>query len=310
MGLASSLCLALLLAAIPAGAVDRAAAFLETGAGARAAGLGDAYSAAAEDPSAAFWNPAGLARVRRWQANAALQPMSLGRRQSSVSAALNVRGDLAFGGTWVHAGVEGLEGRTSSGARTGSMDDAENAVCVGVARTLNRGLAVGAAMLIVDQRLALPAGLGWPDATASGHGFGLGLQWRLGNRATLAAAARNLGGNLQWQVRRGSQQASTSVDPLGRVLAAGAAVQLTRQVLLCADLRDAGEAHGAVGVEWRTGDLLTVRAGAARVGAGAHATAGLTVRPMRTRALQFEYAYVSDPLDAGDRVVLGLGVAF
>ncbi|MEE4311602.1 MAG: PorV/PorQ family protein [candidate division KSB1 bacterium] len=40
-------------------------AFLKIGAGGRAAGMGEAYTAVANDASAAFWNPAGLARMSR-----------------------------------------------------------------------------------------------------------------------------------------------------------------------------------------------------------------------------------------------------
>lgn len=42
-----------------------AAKFLSIPVGARAIGLGQAYAALADDPSAAFWNPAGLGRIRQ-----------------------------------------------------------------------------------------------------------------------------------------------------------------------------------------------------------------------------------------------------
>ncbi|OGR98234.1 MAG: hypothetical protein A2V88_16040 [Elusimicrobia bacterium RBG_16_66_12] len=45
-----------------------AAEFLRLGAGARSLGMGEAYSAVAEGPDAAYWNPAGLARMSRPEA--------------------------------------------------------------------------------------------------------------------------------------------------------------------------------------------------------------------------------------------------
>ena len=39
------------------------AQFLKLGVGARAIGMGEAYSAIADDPTAIYWNPAGLAAV-------------------------------------------------------------------------------------------------------------------------------------------------------------------------------------------------------------------------------------------------------
>lgn len=62
-----------LLAAVLAGAAlpgaaraDKyAGAFMENGGGARALGMGAAFTAVADDPSTTFWNPAGLAGVTR-----------------------------------------------------------------------------------------------------------------------------------------------------------------------------------------------------------------------------------------------------
>ena len=61
--------LALLVVAIvlifprSAAATKYAGAFMENGGGARALGMGGAFTAVADDPSATFWNPAGLATL-------------------------------------------------------------------------------------------------------------------------------------------------------------------------------------------------------------------------------------------------------
>ena len=54
------------LAALPAAASEQTgAAFLKMGVGARADGLNSAYTALANDPSALYWNPGGLASLSR-----------------------------------------------------------------------------------------------------------------------------------------------------------------------------------------------------------------------------------------------------
>ncbi|MCX5801206.1 MAG: PorV/PorQ family protein [Candidatus Eisenbacteria bacterium] len=65
-------CVALLLASISACALaDKyAAEFLKVGAGARALGMGGAFVALADDASAIYWNPAGIASVRKTEIEA------------------------------------------------------------------------------------------------------------------------------------------------------------------------------------------------------------------------------------------------
>ena len=64
----------LLVAAITFGAMSagfaadgagQAGAYLKMGVGARALGMGSAFTAVANDSTAAFWNPAGLAKLKR-----------------------------------------------------------------------------------------------------------------------------------------------------------------------------------------------------------------------------------------------------
>ena len=50
--------------------------FLKIGIGARASGMGGAYVAVADDPSAVFWNPAGIARLDDEETNVMLNHLS------------------------------------------------------------------------------------------------------------------------------------------------------------------------------------------------------------------------------------------
>ena len=122
-------------------AADFGAAFLESGIGGRALGMGSAFAAVADDASASYWNPAGLIRAHGKVFLASHQPLSLDRQHDSISFALNLRRELGFGITWLHAGVNNIEGRTTDGRPTGDIEDAANAYYVSVGRALGRRLA-------------------------------------------------------------------------------------------------------------------------------------------------------------------------
>src|SRR3989339_1282058 len=55
------------------------AAFLNSGAGVRAMGMGGAYVSISDDPSAVYWNPAGMAKVKRISITAMGQSLGAAR---------------------------------------------------------------------------------------------------------------------------------------------------------------------------------------------------------------------------------------
>ena len=298
----------LLLAASTAHAADFAAAFLAAGLGSRGLGIG-AFVATADDASAPYWNPAGLARLRGKAVQTSLQTLSQDRRQNSAAFALNVRGDTGFGFAWSRASVDQIEGRTASGQFTGQIEDSANAFMVGIGRTLGPRVTIGFAMKIFNQTIDIPFS---PAANANGSGFDFGAQYRLGERTHLGAVVRNIGAKLAWKVRLANQQASATEDPLPSVSTLCAAHRLFAGLLVAAEVYSDGEQNANLGAEWRASPLLTLRGGLQRIGAsdGNLLSAGLTLQPMRVKNLQFHYAYLTDPLVAGGRTTVGLALAF
>ena len=293
-------------------AADFAAAFLETGIGARGTGMGSAMAAATADASASYWNPAGILRSPGKTFLISHQPLSLDRRQTSVSFALNSRRDLGFGLIWLHAGVGDLQGRAADGRPIGEIEDAENAYFISVSRALGSRLALGVTMKIFDQSIKVPSR---KKATGSGHGFDLGVHLHLTEKTALAAVVRNLNAALNWKVERSAQQTSSTEDLLPQVLVLGVAHRPFADLLLAADLSSSNVApHVNLGGEWTVNPTLTLRAGLNRaLSADRRAgsiTAGLTLRPMRRENLQFHYAYAADALEAGARTIVGLTVQF
>jgi len=287
-----------------------AGAFLENGLGPRGVGMGSAYTAVVDDASAPYWNPAGLVHGKGKDLLVGIQPMSLDRRQNSLSLRLNVRGELGLGFTWLHAGVDDIIGRTSDGRPTGSIDDSANALYFAVSRALGRRAALGLALKTMNHQIKTP---GSGTAEGKGSGFDLGLQYYLNNKTTLAFVVRNFNAALDWKVQRSADQSSTTEDALPLAIGLGLAHRPFAALQVALDLyNNEVDRYAHLGAEWQLSPLLLTRAGLHRIG-GADSglglpTAGLTLRPMRRKTVQFHYTYSSDPLDGG-RTSVGLTVA-
>ena len=301
---------ALLVTLCPPAAGEYAGAFLEGGLGTRGPGMGNAFSAAVDDESAIFWNAARLTRSLGLNASASMHRLSLDRRRSSLAAAFNRRGGLAFGLAWIHASVGGLEARTGAGAPYGDIDDSENAFFFAVGIPVGEKLSAGAGVKILRHRIEVPQ---TGASTATGRGLDLHLHYSLSEKTSLAAGLKGLGSRLKWTVQQASDQKNRSTEVLPSSLSLGAAHRPGEGVSIAADFRfDSIAPSASLGGEWEVNPLLTVRAGLARIGAaGVGAPAfGLTLRPMRIDSLQFHYAYVGDELEAGARTLVGVGAAF
>ncbi len=276
--------------------------------GPRAAGMGGASMALADDPAAPYSNPAGLIRSQGQGLVASLQPLSLDRRQQGLAYALNMRGELAFGLAWQHAGAGELMARAADGTPLGRIEDGENAYQVAVARALGKRAALGLGLKVLRHTIDTPQ---TGTSTGKGSGFDLGLQIYLDPRLTLAATLRNLRGSLDWKVNRASSQTSNTTDELSVDAGLGVAYRPWQALVLAAEgHRTDSELYLSLGGEWQASPLLTLRAGVGRIGGGAAPAFGLSLRPMRRDYLQFHYAYTADDLGAGNRVNAGLGLKF
>ncbi len=132
-----------------------AAAFLEVGVGSRAVGLGEAYVAIANDVSAVYWNPAGLAQLGKrelglnhieWFADVTID-------HASLAFPIKGFGTLAFGLTMLNMGdqdVRTVEEPDGTGERFGANDIAAG---ISYARSLTDRFAIGGTIKFVRQTI-------------------------------------------------------------------------------------------------------------------------------------------------------------
>ena len=232
----------------------------------------------------------------------AFRSMSLGRDNYSLGYGQRIGPDGAFGMLWLHGGTE-VEGRDVSGEKTGRLLDSDNAVYLAFSREVWEDVSLGLAMKVLQHTL------GGEDA--KGFGFDLGVQARWGPYVTLGLAIRHLGAKMSWQTDRWDQATSTE-DRVPMTVVTGASFQpLGRQWVVSADGIKTDEADPDLnaGMEWAPREIFAVRMGGREILNEQDRTwsAGLSLRMLLwTRPFRFDYAYVTDPLGAGDSQIFSM----
>jgi hypothetical protein len=283
-------------------------AFLTLPAGARAAALGGAFTALADDPTAVFWNPAGVAArtavgERGEIAVSGVHHESIQNFRQDLVAATWRRADdgLSLGFNAHYTGR--LEGADEIGNPLGPFGASDFAVLGGYATTAGSGLRLGGALGWVSETIA--------GSSASTLSFSLGgLYAPAGVRGlTLGAAVRNLGGSPRFATQTGGSGESV---PQPRTIAGGASLAggsgSLRWLLLGEVSQLEGDGtEGRVGLEVAPLTGLALRAGWMFGQDAADLTAGAGVAVGR---LAFDYAFVPYHDDLGSSHRAGLTARF
>lgn len=215
---AALLALAALLPAAPARAAGASgASFLAVGWGARPAAMGEAFTAAADDAEAVYWNPAGLNEVKRLQQafghNSWLEGVSV--QHAAFAVRKSTRSVIGAGIGFLSTGD--IERGNKYGYTEGYYSASDLAVLASYARGFRR-LQAGLTLKAVHERIE--------SASANAFAADAGALYRVSPRLKLGAALRNLGTGLTL---------NKEAAPLPMSLRAGAALQFSKNLLLAAD---------------------------------------------------------------------------
>lgn len=168
--------------------------FLEIGVGARAMGMGGAYTALAQDVSALYWNPAGIAHITGASAHLSLADLygGLGIKHVFAGGVLPLGSSGAIGISYIQLSSGDIERTTEANpegndpafGRTFAWTSTAAELAYG--RRMTDRLDVGAGFKFVTE--------GIDNANATHVGFDIGTQFRTGlYGTTIGAALVNLG---------------------------------------------------------------------------------------------------------------------
>jgi hypothetical protein len=266
--------------ALYAGAGRDGAAFLKIDAGARAAGMGGAFTAVADDALSLFYNPAGPALADRDQLALAHAEWLEGLRNEHAAYVHAVSDRLSLFGGFTALLVPALDAYDAAGLRTGSFSAMDGAAGAGMAWEGREDLFVGFFAKVVHQRAAAER--------AYAYAADLGAIYNYREDVRLGLAVQNLGTAIRLH------QESFSLPLTYR---AGGAYRLKDMAWFTAELQKTGQSDSAlaVGAEGEyaiTGrETVFVRAGY-KTGRSKNAGSGLSAGlGLRTGDLGVDYAF-------------------
>jgi len=177
---------------------------LKLGIGARAAALGESFVAMADDPSAAYWNPAGLARQGLGAHFSTLQwPADIAVNTAIVTIPTPV-GAIAASGTMMTTGymIERTEFQPEGNGKVFTF--AENVFALSWARALTDRFSFGITGKYLHQRLA--------DYTNQTWAFDVGTLYMITPRLWIGMSAQNFGPDLGYSYDN-DHDGQTNEDP-------------------------------------------------------------------------------------------------
>jgi hypothetical protein len=236
--------LALSAAAQAGSAGTSSAQFLKLGAGARASAMGDAFAATADDVSALYWNPAGLAQIKDTEISA-MQNNGLVDTQYQFAGAARPMGEGAIGLSLYRLDYGSINGYSASDTPQGSFSAGSLAGGLTVARKFGENIMLGATAKMVQEKI--------DGLSASTFAGDLGFLWR-DDRFSVGIVAQHLGGTLKFEKES---------EDLPATLRADAAMRVSPRLLVAAGVAKArdNDAEVHAGGEISLSRMFQLRAG-------------------------------------------------
>ncbi len=294
----------------------QAGAYLKMGVGARALGMGSAFTALADDSTASFWNPAGLARLEKAEAPFMHADLTMDREYNFFNYAHilkdkngNKKGVVAL--SHMSFGVDGIPetrlastlGATGAPATNnepatradgtywagenvyifGYFKDSEKNTFGSYARKLSDNLYGGVNVKYLKQELFTNSASTW--------GLDFGFLFEANEKTTLGLSIRDIGETLDWNTASGQS------DKVPTTTTVGIAHKANDKLTLAADINKVQDMDAKLfaGAEWWLQDYAALRLGSH----DGDLTLGAS---FKLDTWRFDYSYADETLGDAHRI--------
>ena len=160
--------------------------------GARATSMGGAYTAIANEPSAIFYNPAGIAFLpQKPMLMASVANLDLGRTHSTLAYAQSINDEIGFGVALNSLNSAEFAGRDIRGNQTGTLQDWQYSLNIAAAYR-RESVSIGTNIKYLNHAVM------GANIYASGVAVDIGTKFDIMDLFTFGAAVQNLGSVLMW----------------------------------------------------------------------------------------------------------------
>lgn len=223
------------------------ASFLKLGVGARALGLGSAYTAVSDDVTALHWNPAGLSQMTKRELGAMHAEVFAESRYDFFGYAHPTnKGTLGVGAVYLSQGA--IEGRSENREQTADFSASDLAVTIGAGRLVTKQASLGMNLKILQSKIA--------GFSSTGFALDFGSLYRLPTLPlSVGFSFQNIGPRMKFL--------DDSFN-LPLTLAGGVSFNLANRLLISADLKHQpydSRTSFSIGTEFSPVSLFSLRAG-------------------------------------------------
>jgi len=304
-----------------------AGAFSRMGFGARGMGMGNAVSALKEGNLVSYYNPALAVFQEGNSFQTSYSFLSLDRSLNFVNftrkfefgkkempdGSIKPRSTAGVSAGLINAGVSKIDGRSSSGEKTGDLSTSENQFFVAVSNRLSEKLAIGIAFKFYYYKL-------YEEVNASGLGFDIGALYTVNDALSLSFVLSDINSKYEWDTGKiYGTDGNTTKNRFPLMKKIGASYKFDEPKLIAVlEFENSNGGTNIIrgGAEYNIYPDLFVRAGLDKFNLS---NSDFPVRPsfgfsyfytINSMKFGIDYAFVIEPYSSSDQHIVGVNFNF